>query len=386
MMRVLAGMLHLLPAMSLLQRRFDERGFSDHAHGFEASMGFENEASGPRLPDTVDTVCRDFTGHAGLDREIMDMDLNHSADGATLINTSAIIILGKELKSACFGSTWNGARCQTIASAIRSSTWPRLQNMTTGVPTFRHLRSHSHSPPLKLFHQGGGVHASVPCRRGKGTAELYYRHIYKSAGMAIKNNLAKLSHEKHFKDPMWHSKHLCKKITHSREDSNRPILFTFVRDPMEKFIAGFKEIASRGLINNIRGSEVGSIEHATLFLDNVFHGTCDNGHVLLQIQNMMGPECESRFDYVGKLENFLPDWHQLGDVAGCTKKLKWPREYHHKSDLADKGADVAMRAALAASGGKLAQALCIWLLPDYIAFDYPLPAHCNRHADLLNVA
>lgn len=155
---------------------------------------------------------------------------------------------------------------------------------------------------------------------------------------------------------------------------------------MEKFIAGYKEIASRGLINTIRGHKVGTAEHARLFLDNVFHGTCDNGHVLLQVQSMMGPACESRFDYIGKLENFEPQWHELGKIAGCDQELKWPREFSHKSDKANHGADVAMREALAANGGQLYHALCIWLLPDYLAFDYRLPKQCKQHADLLQIA
>merc|ERR1719265_733801 len=98
---------------------------------------------------------------------------------------------------------------------------------------------------------------------------------------------------------------------------------------------------------------------------------------------MMGPSCESRFDYIGKLERFKPHWHKLGRAAGCTEKLYWPRTYEHEADGYDKGAGKSMRAALAADGGKMAQALCIWLLPDYIAFDYPLPEACKAHIDLM---
>lgn len=311
---------------------------------------------------------------------------NESTEDLGAATTGEISMLGEELRAVCMGAAWDGRRCQEVAGVIRHFTWSRLTAATTGIPMFEHLRSHGKVPPLKTFRSGGGVAASIPCRHGEGSANLHYRHVYKAAGMAIKKNLALLAHKssKSFVDSAWRTQNLCNDLISKKNSSSpKPVLFTFVRDPMEKFIAGYKELASRGVIDAFRGSKVGTVEHAMLFLDNVFHGSCDNGHVLLQVQSMMGPSCESRFDFIGKVEGFKPHWHKLGEAAGCTDKLYWPRNWERAPGHDDQGADAAIRMALAADGGRLAQALCVWLLPDYMALDYPFPEPCRVHADLL---
>lgn len=315
--------------------------------------------------------------------------VNESTGDFGAATTDEISMLGEELRAVCMGAAWDGRRCQEVAGVIRHFTWSRLTAATAGIPMFEHLRSHGKVPPLKTFRSGGGVAASIPCRHGEASANLHYRHVYKAAGMAIKKNLALLSHKSSisFVDSAWRTQNLCNDLIRKKNSSSpKPVLFTFVRDPMEKFIAGYTELASRGVIDAFRGSKVGTVEHAMLFLDNVFHGSCDNGHVLLQVQSMMGPACESRFDFIGKVEGFKPHWHKLGEAAGCTDKLYWPRNWGRAPGHDDKGAGAAIRMALAADGGRLARSLCVWLLPDYMALDYPFPEPCRVHADLLQRA
>jgi len=355
--------------------------------GSEEILGF---------PGDVDIYCHIYSDEHDAggkwmleeDPEIFD---RLGLDDSTRLNTSAALdavmrseemeIFSKKMRAACLGSAWDGKRCQELAMAIRHFFWPRIKDATPG-RAFQHLRNHGRAPPILTFRMGGGVTADVPCREGN-PAHLYFRHIYKAAGYAIKKNLARLSNTPpdDFIDDNWFKQDYCDKLGYATEHTTpKPVLFTFIRDPMEKFIAGYKEISARGEFKTFpaHGPKTGSKEHARLFLNNVWHGSCDNGHVVLQVQSMMGPACESQFDFVGKLESFEEDWQRVGKAAGCTRRLGWPEEWAHPSEKDDKGADAAMRAVLAENGGALARALCLWLMPDYIALDYPVPKVCGR--------
>ena len=335
------------------------------------------------LPGEANTVCHSYTRASSLDREAMSV--TGKRDEILAMNASQISALGDNLKRVCLGRNWDSEKCMRVAQDLRSKVWQRMRSSTRGNAIFSHLQQHRKEPPaFKTFRAGGGVRAAVNSCGGSGPVNLYYRHIYKSAGFAIKKNLAVLAGKNKidYIDTNWHDQGLCAKYLWGHNDRNhKPVLFTFVRDPMDKFVAGYKEIASRGLIDKLRGVHVGSVEHAQLFLDDVFHGSCDNGHVLLQLQSMMGPACESRFDFIGKLEDFDVDWPRLGFFGGCTKQLQWPEDYQHDSDFDQTGlkAERAMRQALAANNAQLTKTLCLWLLPDYLAFDYKLPEPCRGH-------
>jgi len=355
---------------------------------FNYSQELENyveldEAALAALKGEANTVCKSYKRPYFLDRDFMSV--NDTAGETSWLNAS-FMGSGDFLKKVCFGQTWNKNKCLGAAQGLRNQAWKHLRASTTGHELFKHLqRSRKGPPKLKTFRAGGGVHADVHCG-GEKPASLYYRHIFKAAGLAITKNLAILAGEPPltFIDANWVHHGLCHSYLKGKKKAHKghtqePILFTFVREPMEKFIAGYKEMAARGLIDDFRGNWVGSIAHAKLFLDNVFHGTCDNGHVLLQLQSMMGEACESRFDFIGKLEDFQDDWQKVGIMGGCSANMAWPKEHTHASDTSGKGrnAEKAMRTALAEQGGALMKTLCLWLLPDYLAFDYPLPAGCR---------
>lgn len=378
----------------------DSQGY--HSNSFAEEFDLEDYLN---RPGEADIRCRSYKSHfiAGLNEASANNSewLQLSASGSEAVgaaagsiseearlatNSSEVQALGEELRMVCMGPDWNGNRCQDVVGAIRQATWARLRLVTIGVTSFDHLQEHGMAPAVKTFRTGGGVSAEIPCRGGHDPAQLFYRHTYRGAGMAIKKNLAILAHDnpKKYLDKNWHSNNLCESFVKGTQGrSVKPVLFTFVRDPLKRFISGYAELAARGLIDSIRGQAVGTQAHAELFLDNVFHGTCDNGQVLLQVQGMMGSACESRFDFVGKVETLKDDWHELGNAASCTDTLYWPRNWKRSPDVKDHGAKEAMKQALKANQGKLKLALCVWLLPDYIAFDYPLPKGCAGHNDLM---
>jgi len=140
-------------------------------------------------PDVVPNVTLDFDRRADFNAST-EVNGTTAFNGSAEVNAQEIVMLGKELKTVCFGSTWNGDRCFQVVNAIRHFSWARLMSSTTGVPTFSHLRTHRDVPTVKFFSQGGGTAASVKCRSDGGKGHLYYRHIFKAAGMAITKNLA----------------------------------------------------------------------------------------------------------------------------------------------------------------------------------------------------
>jgi len=134
---------------------------------------------------------------------------------------------------------------------------------------------------------------------------------------------------------------------------------------------------------DLLGNKVGTPEHAIAFLDVVFHGTCDNPHVISQAYILMNKACESKFDFIGKIENFDEDWAALSKQGGCEHSLGWSDGHKHESQDAEyEKYEKAMRTALAAKGHTLLVALCWWMLPDFALFDYELPPECANHGGL----
>lgn len=310
-------------------------------------------------------------------------------NAAYVSNASELGALGSSLRYHCLGESWKRQKCQNLAQELRDMSWPHLVQETEGVQVFNQLPRMA--PAIKLFTGGGGIGVDVKkCRKDGKPVHLFYRHIYKAGGLAIKKNLATDAGMWWGRavDADWARNDRCSHYREFKGWAIKPVLFTFVRDPVEKFIAGYREISSRGLINRFRNARVGTVEHALRFMDNVFHGSCDNGHVLLQVQNLFGGDCTSKFDYIGKLERFTEDWRGISEQAGCDteKGLEWPFNLTHLTATQDFGAEQAMRKALAQHDGRMMRALCFWVLPDLIVFGYKLPPACQDHEVLLQAA
>jgi len=320
----------------------------------------------------VDYRCYEgFYGTCPLDATLQDANdtvLKHQ----TLLSS---------MRTACLGHTWDGSRCWSLLRNLRGAAYGTVRKWSSGDQL--HVASMCAPPPVLHFRTGGGMKASIPCggKNGKNHA-FFFRHNYKVAGFAIKANLCALANTPWTSDDDWYDESRCREYQEMKKISN-PTLFTFVRNPISKFVSGYKELCVRGVAGPfIHGFKAGSIQHAKGFLDRVFHGTCDNPHVLSQVYLLTGNECESKFDFIGKLENFAHDWVSLGK-GWCEKDLRWLENPEHDSqNPADAKYEVAMQKALRDNGNKLFKALCWWLLSDFALFDYDLPPECASDQDL----
>lgn len=360
------------------------------------ALQLEPVGAGSRASDLgTQSGCWDYTTptkddvRGGFRRSARAFELEESM--AEVESNASMRVIIQTLRDRCVGKDWDGGRCHVLAQRLRHDSWYHLRNLVRDAGA----TAPENAPLIKAFRRGGGLRVKVPCHGNH--AKLYYRHIYKCAGLAIKENLVANARLDYYAiDSDWGENQRCKQIDQEREavaavelnltrakDLTKPLLFTFVRNPVEKFIAGYKEIASRHLLDDMApGVKVGSKKHALRFLENVLHGTCDNGHVLLQVQNLFGPSCESHFDFIGKLERMENDWKQAGLEGGCPRGLEWPVQPTHQSDEDDQGAEHAMRALLEKDDHHFLKVLCWWTLPDFIAFDYELPEPCYDDSHL----
>lgn len=356
-------MLNLLVA-GLMYDPYDE---SRRTNGLENEPGCWDH-KGPK-PDGMSELRR---------RTTVAFELEQSLSKERLGTNATLQYIVTNLRRRCVGAAWNGARCHILTQGLRKFTWHRLRKL---------MRDAGYKPPekppvVKIFRRGGGLAVDVPCAGG-GHGKFYYRHVHMAEGSAIKESLAANAQSGQYAvDDDWEQNSRCEELGHERaryimkQDSNyqKPVLFTFVRNPVEKFIAGYKDMASQHLLDTMHeGSKVGSPRHVTKFLQDVMFGTCDIGHVLLQVQNLFGHDCESHFDFVGKLDSLEEDWTRVGVEGGCEKGLTWTEQPRQTSDLDDQGAEKAMRKILAKDDNRFMKVLCWWTLPDFIVFGYELP-------------
>lgn len=298
---------------------------------------------------------------------------------------------GTIAKENCIGTAWNKRNCKCAVSTLRRLAWPHIQELareTKWVPMNSTL-SLEHEPHVKVFRGGGGYGAAVPCGRDGQARNIFYRHIWKDAGEVILHNMRQLSDGPWIEaspDRDWDKNRRCPQLMAGRRGASsdeRPLLFTFVRNPIDKFVAGYKELAQRGRIDNLRGYPVGTTRHALAFIDIAFKGACDNGHVLMQAANLMSIECESRFDFIGKLETFERDWQNMSMKAGCATPMAFNRDlFHHESESDSLGAGKTMTQLLNRRHHRHMKMLCWWLLPDFVLFDYELPDACARDPEI----
>jgi len=300
-------------------------------------------------------------------------------DDSALIDANETVFPHKALlstmRTACLGKTWDGSQCSSLLKHFRGIAYGNVKKWAS----MSHLCA---APPVLKFRSGGGLRANIPCGKNGQRHAFFFRHNYKAAGLAIKLNMCVLAKMPWTNDLDWFQHSRCEQYMQMKKTSN-PTLFTFVRNPISKFISGYKELCVRGVAGPfIHGFKAGSIQHAKGFLERVFRGTCDNPHVLSQAYLLANDECESKFDFIGKIENFEQDWVSLGK-EWCVKDLEWPTNPEHDSqNPADAKYEVAMQKALRDNGNELFKALCWWLLPDFALFDYDLPPECASDQDL----
>lgn len=300
----------------------------------------------------------------------------------------------------CVGEKFDKRHCRCAVASIRKKSWVNIRNLAENYPSL-HMNgtlSMPREPRTKVFKAGGGYGTWVNCRSDGLHSKVFYRHIWKAAGAAIIRNMNTAHQAPQKSKGMlpsgndWEVNDRCWGLNRWRDErrlqatgSPRPILFTFVRNPIDKFIAGYKEMQQRGLIGDLRGHPAGQSDHFAAFLDMVLHGGCDNGHVLLQASSFMGDDCESRFDYIGRLEHFADDWKNLSRVSGCETEIPWDDDlYHHESETDAFSAYLTQKTweDLRSHNAILLRMLCWWLLPDYAIFKYDMPPECSSVSTL----
>merc|ERR1719265_1518931 len=181
----------------------------------------------------------------------------------------------KTLRTACLGDSFNAQECWSKMQDFRNKAYPKVVAWAGHSPKVR-WQSMCTAPKVHHWQGGGGLRASVDCGVGGEQKAFFYRHNYKAAGWTIEANLNFNAEEEGFRgEHDWWQNYRC----HEYEELKRtsfPTLFTFVREPIAKFVSGYKEIGTRlgnTTFKELLNAKIGTPEHARAFLDIVFHGT-----------------------------------------------------------------------------------------------------------------
>jgi len=292
------------------------------------------------------------------------------------------------MRNFCIGDSWNGEKCWSLLNDFRDVAHREVKAWASGHSEL-HVDSMCGAPRVLHWQSGGGLRANVKCG-SKSDRSFFYRHNWKVGGWAIEANMAENAgyNESRGEDDWWTNSRCTQYDNLKVKDS--PMLFTFVRNPVMKFLAGYKEICVRNentVFKTLRNNSIGTADHATTFLDMMFHGNCDNPHILAQHYILTNKACESKFDFIGKLEQFDSDWAELSRRGGCPQTMKWSDDYpkHDSQDPEYDKYELAMQRALKRNNNALFKALCWWMLPDFVIFDYELPHECASDASLRRV-
>lgn len=315
-------------------------------------------------------------------------------------------------KASCLNNSSKYTECKTALQSLRDIAWIQMQHEAQNVriddaPMADIIQGRSSE--VKGFIMGG-TRVTLPACKSPGASQedpaLYFRHIFKSGGHSIMANMHTLGVPalngeitEHWGATMWEKDDMCHELQESKRAAQTsgvegPTFFTFVREPIGRFISG-------------------SVERAADFLQSVFRGS-KNPHVLPQSQYILGllgsvpgplGSCPVPLDIIGKLEHFDEDWASIGErlhcppgsfpfnrslgehqssmdpahtvdaMRGAIEAIEVGREDSSQSAAAMYAS--AMHAALRSEGGALMRMLCWFYLGDYALFDYDIPEECG---------
>ncbi|CAE7199358.1 unnamed protein product, partial [Symbiodinium sp. CCMP2456] len=258
----------------------------------------------------------------------------------------------------------------------------------------------------------------VSCSEEKA---MYYRHIWKSAGHSVFENLEKIS--TNFSQEGLSYAQFCER--YNSVDGKDHVGFTFVRHPIARFISGYAEIESRArdgnptyedLATTLNKYPVGSPRRAAAFFREFLRtGINRDGHVKPQLEFMIpNAGCSVPMGFIGKTESMEDDWTRMFEAHQCNLSSPFDESLGlHPNDEQDKtametvlgwtetstiepidgsydnatpsavalsqaSADVrAIVAALQENGSRYLRALCWLLLADFASFRFNMPAACR---------
>ena len=358
----------------------------------------------------AERLIEDFGGQVSLLQQhlVVGTDADDVSTSALEASSSDEVQLESLLRQAGEECPQSSEACLSILTDLRTQLWPYVQEEANW----------SGAAWLPSGMDSEQAMGEISCSQNK---TMYYRHIWKSAGHSVFENLEQVT--THFRQDGMSYSEFCQNF--NSLDDREHAAFTFVRDPISRFISGYAEIEHRtrdgvtqyaDLATTLSQHPVGSPERAAAFFKEFLRtGINLDGHVKPQLEFLLpNGGCSVPMNFIGKTNSMEEDWTRMFRLQECS--LSAPFDEHlglHPNDQADKVAmeislglesdratdssgDVAtntsselmlveatadMRALVAAlqqDRSKYLRALCWLLLPDFAAFNFKLPAACQQ--------
>lgn len=283
---------------------------------------------------------------------------------------------------------WQGGQCQCAVQQVRNYTFNLLTKAVTDVPETAFTVDPKVATTAGV--DAGGTRVYLPqCRIDENhrVPALFYRSMRHSKGDNIKQGLKEVGNMKDetIETGFWETFKLCDVLTEKRAASKGkpggPVLFTFVRDPVDHFLEVYMEASASGAFTIEPGqqaadAQVGSPKHFVHFVKFILQGGELEGYPLLQSQALKEDACTSQFDFIGKAEFASYDWQALASRMGCESSM-FDSVAANAMQQAESADYSAIKAFLTWNDGAMQKVLCWLLLPDYAVFDYPVPQACQ---------
>lgn len=317
---------------------------------------------------------------------------NHTA-------TAALQELARKLLQAKQECLRSGLDCLPTLKQIRYRVWPFVQSLLG--------KQYQGFDPVDFHPQV--AKAQMRCS-AEDNHNMVYMHVWKAAGYSVMENLKAIGSNYEVVDSFEDDFNWCENI--NLDSMKHRTVFTFVREPLGRFISGYAEIDRIYLgprYEFFHQAEEGTMKRAQLFAERFFQdGLIFNGHVKPQSEYFapFSQSCRLPINFVGKIENLAEDWKNLLESQSCiTAKIPYnnslgqhptdEKERKAVTDMLESAANndtaqflVRDRDNMTASSNHLQnvllkkdfaflRAFCWISLPDYVMFEYDLPKHCN---------
>ena len=154
----------------------------------------------------------------------------------------------------------------------------------------------------------------------------------------------------------------------------RGFWFSFVREPLPRFISGYGEYMHRefrhALPQNTAGTALSFLRE---LLSGKVHTQPDQMGAVQHLYSVLGQlQVHGPLDWIGRLESFEADWSRAAELSNCTLPAWDPTcGAHPKTDRASGFPPrVAMQQLVEGSLAARAALNCAVLLPDYLCLGY----------------
>ena len=177
--------------------------------------------------------------------------------------------------------------------------------------------------------------------------------------------------------------------------------FTFVRDPLERALAGYAEVdavhrhkdpkasknqiaAGTTYIHVPRHNNTHGVDRFLAYLDDLANGRLPPawkpGHSCPESNPLQNPEHAARYDFFGRLESLSEDWKLMQQLAGVPLQERTTASevpFDHQGKDADYLEDEATKRT-----DEVVHKVCELYAADYACFGYELPTPCQSLEEL----